>query len=240
MNNERIGRNEPCTCGSGKKYKACCGAKLEREVAAVVAPRRSPFPWSIVALGVVVLGMGVYAAIQLSQPEKVNTDATAVTAPGIPPMPMPKIEFAPQNGAAPVLPGATPPLTFTPQPPGEVPPGKVWSTEHGHWHDQVTETTTMGQLMGGATPAAPVAPAPQLMPGPQPPGPVPEGKEWSVEHGHWHDVVTQTTTIQTPLPQGGATPAAPAPAPAPDPAAPTPAPAPAPTPAPAPDATPPQ
>ena len=23
---ERIGRNEPCPCGSGKKYKKCCGA----------------------------------------------------------------------------------------------------------------------------------------------------------------------------------------------------------------------
>lgn len=23
----KIGRNDPCTCGSGKKYKMCCGAK---------------------------------------------------------------------------------------------------------------------------------------------------------------------------------------------------------------------
>jgi uncharacterized protein YecA (UPF0149 family) len=22
----KIGRNDPCTCGSGKKYKKCCGA----------------------------------------------------------------------------------------------------------------------------------------------------------------------------------------------------------------------
>jgi len=21
----KIGRNDPCTCGSGKKYKKCCG-----------------------------------------------------------------------------------------------------------------------------------------------------------------------------------------------------------------------
>lgn len=33
----------------------------------------------------------------------------------------------------PIPSGATP--TFVPQPPGEVPPGKVWSPEHGHWHD---------------------------------------------------------------------------------------------------------
>ena len=24
-NNKKIGRNEPCPCGSGKKYKNCCG-----------------------------------------------------------------------------------------------------------------------------------------------------------------------------------------------------------------------
>jgi len=24
-NTEKVGRNEPCTCGSGKKYKKCCG-----------------------------------------------------------------------------------------------------------------------------------------------------------------------------------------------------------------------
>jgi preprotein translocase subunit SecA len=22
----KVGRNDPCPCGSGKKYKACCGA----------------------------------------------------------------------------------------------------------------------------------------------------------------------------------------------------------------------
>lgn len=25
--NQKIGRNDPCPCGSGKKYKACCLAK---------------------------------------------------------------------------------------------------------------------------------------------------------------------------------------------------------------------
>ena len=24
-NGEKIGRNDPCPCGSGKKYKNCCG-----------------------------------------------------------------------------------------------------------------------------------------------------------------------------------------------------------------------
>ena len=25
VNESRIGRNDPCVCGSGKKYKKCCG-----------------------------------------------------------------------------------------------------------------------------------------------------------------------------------------------------------------------
>jgi hypothetical protein len=26
---------------------------------------------------------------------------------------------------------------------------------------------------------------------PQPKGPVPEGKIWSPEHGHWHDIINK-------------------------------------------------
>ena len=32
--NSKIGRNDPCPCGSGKKYKKCCGA-TERELMSV-------------------------------------------------------------------------------------------------------------------------------------------------------------------------------------------------------------
>jgi preprotein translocase subunit SecA len=27
---QKIGRNQPCPCGSGKKFKKCCGAQLHR------------------------------------------------------------------------------------------------------------------------------------------------------------------------------------------------------------------
>ena len=27
---EKIGRNDPCPCGSGRKYKQCCAAKTAR------------------------------------------------------------------------------------------------------------------------------------------------------------------------------------------------------------------
>ena len=27
--NNKVGRNDPCPCGSGKKYKKCCGADTD-------------------------------------------------------------------------------------------------------------------------------------------------------------------------------------------------------------------
>jgi hypothetical protein len=50
---------------------------------------------------------------------------------------------------------------------------------------------------------------------PQPPGPVPEGKEWSPEHGHWHDVVAQDNAADSP-PQSSAFTPGPPPGPAPE------------------------
>lgn len=29
VNAPQIGRNDPCLCGSGKKYKTCCGKNLK-------------------------------------------------------------------------------------------------------------------------------------------------------------------------------------------------------------------
>ena len=30
MTAQRVGRNDPCPCGSGRKYKQCCALKKER------------------------------------------------------------------------------------------------------------------------------------------------------------------------------------------------------------------
>ncbi len=30
MNQKKVGRNDPCPCGSGKKYKSCCMGKEEK------------------------------------------------------------------------------------------------------------------------------------------------------------------------------------------------------------------
>lgn len=95
-----------------------------------------------------------------------------------------------------------------PQPSGDAPPGKVWSPEHGHWHDAPAATSA---------PAAPPADTPhatQQAGGiPQPDGPVPEGKVWSPEHGHWHDA-TQPAQPFTPPPPGTTVPQPEGPVPA--------------------------
>jgi hypothetical protein len=51
----KLGRNEPCPCGSGKKYKACCLGKESRHDTV----GQKLLMWVVVA----VLGMGLIAGI---------------------------------------------------------------------------------------------------------------------------------------------------------------------------------
>lgn len=81
----KIGRNEACHCGSGKKYKNC-----HQQIDAEKEGRNK----SMLIGGLVVFFI-IMAAILLF----LNTQTSGNPAPG------------------------------------ETPPGKVWSEEHGHWHD---------------------------------------------------------------------------------------------------------
>ena len=126
-------------------------------------------------------------------------------------------DTAPTGQPIPMTPGAdgSSPLTMQPmpmtlpaqgtpgpQPDGPAPAGKVWSADHGHWHDDPAAAPP-----GGATMISPEGGAPVMMPaptpGPQPPGPVPAGKTWSAEHGHWHDDPAATPAVPA-NPEGGA------------------------------------
>ena len=99
------------------------------------------------------------------------TAVAAVAAAGLIPSLLPKKEEAKPVATAPRAPRAA----------------KVWSEEHGHWHDAAAPA-------GGApvspamTPLPPVSQQQNTYRKPQPPGPAPEGKVWSPDHGHWHDV----------------------------------------------------
>jgi hypothetical protein len=134
-----VGRNEPCHCGSGKKYKNCC-----------IRERRSSR--GLVILGAALLALAAAGVMTMAGDKKAPAPPTAA-------------QRAYQTGAA--------------------PPGKVWSAEHGHWHDAApARPATPGLPPGQATSVPPG----QTKPGsPQPPGPAPAGQVWSTEHGHWHD-----------------------------------------------------
>ena len=164
-----VGRNDPCPCGSGRKFKVCC-----QEKASSSSPtRRSPVLY--LALG----GAGVVLAVVVGQ-----------TFFG--PASSDRLETAPKNASARSIPLSVPvaggsggrPSGLMSQPPGPAPEGKVWSPEHGHWHDLAAPTGQAINAGGNSTPT-PAGPASFT---PQPAGPVPEGKVWSPEHGHWHDV----------------------------------------------------
>ncbi len=103
------------------------------------------------------------------------TDSTA---------PDPAEQSQPLTGIPPSTQGFIP----APQPPGEVPPGKVWNEPHGHWHDSGQNLQTTITPQEGSLPGQTFTPAPQ------PPGEPPPGKVWNEPHGHWHDAPTQSTT----------------------------------------------
>lgn len=49
----KVGRNDLCSCGSGKKFKKCCETKGERSTGAT---------WMLILIAVVI-GVGVLAAV---------------------------------------------------------------------------------------------------------------------------------------------------------------------------------
>lgn len=91
----RVGRNESCPCGSGKKFKACCAGKSSRTSRGMAM---------LVGTIGVIAAVGIIASVR-----DTGSDNTNVA-------------------------GVVSPRSARPQP-GPAPAGKVWSAEHGHWHD---------------------------------------------------------------------------------------------------------
>ena len=133
---EKIGRNDPCHCGSGKKLKVCHGQ----------SSAKSYQLWTIDGVLVLVL---IWFFSSEQEPAITSNNLSS-------------------NSLIPQAPNKL-------IPPGGAPPGKVWSSEHGHWHDSPSIPTTASASSGLGEPKQ------------QPPGDVPPGKVWSSEHGHWHD-----------------------------------------------------
>jgi hypothetical protein len=209
----QIGRNEPCPCGSGKKYKNCCFKQ------GILHNKKKQNKAALIVLGGVILIAGAISISKMTSSSPSPIQAPAGQLP---------------LSSTPVLPNqtnSTAGIPNSPQPPGPVPPGKVWSTEHGHWHDVPVTTNVLSNNSTTTASSNPSTSAPifdivpqQLesqtqTPGtitPQPPGPAPAGKVWSAEHGHWHDapVTGQVTPGVQPAQPGQLTPQPPGPAPA--------------------------
>lgn len=145
-----VSRNELCPCGSGKKHKNCCGAS---------AASRSTRGLMLLTIPLALLaGVGIYSAMNGSE-----GPASAVSS------------FAPSQA-------------------GTAPAGKVWSAEHGHWHDAEAAPVSIPRPAANAFEPQPPAsqPEPAATPGSPQPGPAPAGKVWSTQHGHWHDITPQS------------------------------------------------
>ena len=111
-------RNEPCPCGSGRKYKRCC-ALVEGGAGEAPPAGRSWRRGVMMALvGVVVLSAAGMALLDGGEPGAGAEAAERVWSP----------EHGHWHGAD----GSELPAgADRPPPPGE---GAVWSEEHGHWH----------------------------------------------------------------------------------------------------------
>lgn len=167
-------RNQACPCGSGLKYKKCCASK---------DTRRAQFPTGLAVLAgglVVIAAVGVAPSLlerKQQSPAKppVVTEASATST--LPPDPnSPFAEKAADEAET----------SPSEQPAGDPPPGKVWSAEHGHWHDAAPanksiqiEANNLGSGLSATQGERPERGTP-----PEP------GATWSEEHGHWHKAGT--------------------------------------------------
>jgi len=165
----------------GRNEKCPCGSgKKYKNCHAEMSEH--PAPRGLIILGVAIAAVAAMGIVPGLMPErKSRAPKTSIPAP-----------TASQQTAKP----------GSPQPAGPAPAGKVWSVEHGHWHDAVPQQASPGSIRIDGLPttspvpgAAPLAatttsPAQSDVPRtltPQPPGAVRAGKVWSPEHGHWHD-----------------------------------------------------
>ncbi len=139
----KLGINEPCHCGRGKKYKHCH------------EPTKNTNNNQYTIIGIIAVVILVIIFI--------NSDSSNQTVP---------VTTSPLLNQ-----GST---SNTSKPSGPAPPGKVWSQEHGHWHDAPVSKSLTPKLLGkeGVNKIT-VPPIDKNKP--------PEGKVWDEEHGHFHD-----------------------------------------------------
>ncbi len=123
--NKKLGRNDACHCGSGKKFKSCHGR----------SSNKSYQLWTLV--GVLVLA-ALWFFYYESEPAVTPNRLSAPIEPA-PPNKVWSVEHNHWHDTPSIPTSKTPSSVLNelqPQPQGAAPPGKVWSPEHDHWHDK--------------------------------------------------------------------------------------------------------
>lgn len=212
-------RNELCPCGSGKKSKKCCAAAPARRTSGLVL---------VIAPLALIASMGIYASLKGPEEPSSSVRSSAALPPPASAPASTTASPAESSGAAPQAEQALAP--GSPQP-GPAPAGKVWSTQHGHWHDVTSESASPIQIeMADGAPASAVRSSgsevridasaipgmPAGEPVPKPAGEAPEGKVWSAEHGHWHDAAAAQLPVRLGTVNQPSEPAAQPPGPTPE------------------------
>ena len=128
----KVGRNEPCHCGSGKKFKQCHDKKDTGKI-------NQLFLIGFLSLGFILL-------MFFSSSNSVDHSISANKSP------------QPFNFQGNKL---------TQKPEGKAPPGKIWSAEHGHWHDSPTSVLESKRNSSIEKHN--------------------DGKVWNADHGHYHE-----------------------------------------------------
>lgn len=191
----KVGRNDPCPCGSGRKYKQCCEGKMTLNV-------RGRRGWVLGAIGLVVVAVVAWGLMR-SQPRpsepsgmglpSPSTSAGASTAPGTSAVPNP-VAIIPgplDTGAPTVMPGlagaAPHPWTYDPA------TNRHYDPSHGHWHDGPPPSPEARGVSSTPPPGLGQLPVPGVA-GTTSPGPTPapwtydavKNQHWDPAHGHWH------------------------------------------------------
>lgn len=162
--NRPVSSKAPCPCGSGKKYKRCCGPRDAEALR--TQGRRAGWKVALAAVAGVALVTAVIAGVLQLKPE-----------PEPVPVPPPK----PPGEAGPA------PWTYNPA------TNQHWDPNHNHWHDGPPPNRAGGTAPnpGPATrPDATPDSAPAVESGstPEPWTYNPEtDKHWNPTHNHWHD-----------------------------------------------------
>ena len=140
----KLGRNDVCHCGSGKKYKHCHELSKKKQNNQYII-------------------VGIIAIIVIAV---VSIDSGGSNSNQNAPVSSPLIN---QRNSGTAL-----------KPSGLAPPGKVWSQEHGHWHDAPVSKSLTPKILGKNEVNKITVPK-------QDKNNPPEGKVWNEEHGHFHD-----------------------------------------------------